>query len=143
MSFEEFAKLMVSLASAPPPPGAPLHGQGQPYAGAVVSGAAPHQGLGAPPPHLAGMGQPGGMMQSTFGVGQGLMPGGQPMGMFAPPPSAVYGTGNPVQVRPRRQWKRESVADARAATTGHGDVPADERLGCRRAAAHPPEIPGN
>ena len=105
VSFEEFAKLMVSLASAPPP-GAPLHAQGAPpYSGAALHGAPLQQGLGAPPPHLAGMGQPGmGMMQTTIGVGQGMMmPGGPHIGMFAPPPSAVYGTGNPVQVRP---WSR-------------------------------------
>jgi hypothetical protein len=144
VSFEEFAKLMVSLASAPPPPpGAPLHGQGQPYGSAVLPGAPLHQGLGAPPPHLAGMGQPGGMMQSTFGVGQGMMMGGQPMGMFASTPAAVYGTGNPVQVRLQSRQKWDSAADAHAATTGHGDVPAHEWLGCECAEARPPEISGH
>jgi hypothetical protein len=103
VSFEEFAKLMVSLASAPPPPGVPPPAAMQSFGASAAPQGFPPQTLGALPPHLAvtGLGPTFGAMQSTMGVGYGpsqsmLMPGQQTMGMYGAP--TLTTSGNPVKV---------------------------------------------
>lgn len=95
VSFEEFAKLVLSL-SAPPPPPPPHAAMGAGPGGAYVPGGRAPTGFdrmagAGVPPHLAGL--PSGV-GSFYGHGAGGYPGGLP-----PPASALAPSGNPVQVR--------------------------------------------
>ena len=132
VSFEEFAKLMMSLAAPPPQ---------QQQAGTLplsAPGFPAGTGLGGvyPPPYGVGVGGPG-VPGSSY---PGGVPGSYPAST-APPMSS----GNPVQARvahvhARRMQRRRLTCRTRL-PAGYGDFPAHERAGCRGTSPHLSQVP--